>query len=404
LTDTNNKFCILPWISLETTPIGTVRPCCLTTCEIPNEHNSAYNLANDSLQTIRNSRFMEVLRQAFIDGVQPTICDRCWAEEDANRTSKRMHMLDKLKHIIPDDLTSKPKPLSFIDLKLGNICNISCRICGSWSSSTYASEELKQLPKDERKYSFAYDMNRAGTWPRKVDTFWDELLENASDIRYLEITGGEPFMIKEHFDFLEKLVKLGYSNDIEIHYNTNGTIYPEQAYIWSHFKHVEIAFSIDDIGDRFEYQRNGANWNSVVSNISRFKQLRKDSDNISLQICVTSNIFNVYYLDEVATWIECQNKDDDFSLIYWNMLHDAPMHCITAFPKTIKTIISDKLLSADVNEEFKEEFKNIVSFMQTKSNITTDDIINNIKTMDERKGDNFRDSHLELALLIGLAR
>jgi len=404
LTDTNNKFCILPWISLETTPIGTVRPCCLTTCEIPNEHNSAYNLANDSLQTIRNSRFMEVLRQAFLDGVQPTICDRCWAEEDANRTSKRMHMLDKLKHIIPDDLTSKPKPLSFIDLKLGNICNISCRICGSWSSSTYASEELKQLPKDERKYSFAYDMNRAGTWPRKVDTFWDELLENASDIRYLEITGGEPFMIKEHFDFLEKLVKLGYSNDIEIHYNTNGTIYPEQAYIWSHFKHVEIAFSIDDIGDRFEYQRNGANWNSVVSNISRFKQLRKDSDNISLQICVTSNIFNVYYLDEVATWIECQNKDDDFSLIYWNMLHDAPMHCITAFPKTIKTIISDKLLSADVNEEFKEEFKNIVSFMQTKSNITTDDIINNIKTMDERKGDNFRDSHLELALLIGLAR
>ena len=404
MTDTNNKFCILPWISLETTPIGTVRPCCLTTCEIPNEHNSAYNLANDSLQTIRNSRFMEVLRQAFLDGVQPTICNRCWAEEDANRTSKRMHMLDKLKHIIPDDLTSKPKPLSFIDLKLGNICNISCRICGSWSSSTYASEELKQLPKDERKYSFAYDMNRAGTWPRKVDTFWDELLENASDIRYLEITGGEPFMIKEHFDFLEKLVKLGYSNDIEIHYNTNGTIYPEQAYIWSHFKHVEIAFSIDDIGDRFEYQRNGANWNSVVSNISRFKQLRKDSDNISLQICVTSNIFNVYYLDEVATWIECQNKDDDFSLIYWNMLHDAPMHCITAFPKTIKTIISDKLLSADVNEVFKEEFKNIVSFMQTKSNITTDDIINNIKTMDERKGDNFSDSHLELALLLGLIR
>jgi len=399
-----NKFCILPWISLETTPIGTVRPCCLTTSEIPNEHNSAYNLANDSLHTIRNSTSMEVLRQAFLDGIQPTICNRCWTEEDANRTSKRMHMLDKLKHIIPDDLTSKPKPLSFIDLKLGNICNISCRICGSWSSSTYASEELKQLPKDERKYSFAYDMNRAGAWPRKVDTFWDELLENASDIRYLEITGGEPFMIKEHFDFLEKLVKLGYSNDIEIHYNTNGTIYPEQAEVWKHFKHVEIAFSIDDIGDRFEYQRNGANWNSVVSNISRFKQLRKDSDNISLQICVTSNIFNVYYLEEIAKWIECQNKDDDFSFVYWNMLHDAPMHCITAFPKTIKTIISDKLLSADINEVFKEEFKNIVSFMQTKSNILIDDIINNIKMMDERKGDNFSDSHLELALLIGLAR
>ena len=82
---------------------------------------------------------------------------------------------------------------------------------------------IKQLPKDKRKESFAYEMNRAGAWPRKVDTFWDELLDNARDIKYLEITGGEPFMIKEHFDFLEKLVKLSYSNDIEIHYNTNGS-------------------------------------------------------------------------------------------------------------------------------------------------------------------------------------
>ena len=400
----HEKFCILPWISVETTPIGTVRPCCLATSEILDENSVAYDVSNDSLQTIRDSKSMEVLRQAFLDGVHPDICERCWAEEDANRTSKRIHMLDKLKHIIPDNLTSKPKPLSFIDLKLGNICNISCRICGSWSSSTYASEELKQLPKDKRKESFAYEMNRAGAWPRKVDTFWDELLANASDIKYLEITGGEPFMIKEHFDFLEKLVKLGYSNDIEIHYNTNGTIYPEQAYIWSHFKHVEIAFSIDDIGDRFEYQRNGANWNSVVSNISRFKQLRKDSDNISLQICVTSNIFNVYYLEEVAKWIECQNKDDDFSFVYWNMLHDAPVHCITALPEVAKNVIADKLLSAEVNNTFKKEFKNIVDFMRTKSDITIDDIINNIKTMDQRKGDKIIDSHPAFILMLEALR
>jgi len=59
-------------------------------------------------------------------------------------------------------------------------------------------------------------------------------------------------------------------------------------------------------------------------------------------------------------------------------------------------------LSAEVNNTFKKEFNNIVEFMRTKSDITTDDIINNIKTMDERKGDNFSDSHPELALLLGL--
>ena len=30
----NNKFCVLPWVSLEASPIGTVRPCCLATEEI----------------------------------------------------------------------------------------------------------------------------------------------------------------------------------------------------------------------------------------------------------------------------------------------------------------------------------------------------------------------------------
>ena len=61
---------------------------------------------------------------------------------------------------------------------------------------------------------------------------------------------------------------------IEIHYNTNGTIYPEEAEeIWSHFKHVEIAFSIDAIKDRFEYQRTEAKWDEVNLNLHRFKTL-----------------------------------------------------------------------------------------------------------------------------------
>ena len=30
----NDKFCVLPWISLEASPIGTVRPCCLADEEI----------------------------------------------------------------------------------------------------------------------------------------------------------------------------------------------------------------------------------------------------------------------------------------------------------------------------------------------------------------------------------
>ena len=30
----HDKFCVLPWVSLEASPIGTVRPCCLADDEI----------------------------------------------------------------------------------------------------------------------------------------------------------------------------------------------------------------------------------------------------------------------------------------------------------------------------------------------------------------------------------
>ena len=112
---------------------------------------------------------MTNMRKEFLDGKLPEVCTRCWSEEDAGRTSKRMHTLDRLKDILKheEEGTEKPKQLYFLDLKLGNICNLKCRICGSWSSSKYAGEELLALPKEERKTSFHREMVQRGAWPRK---------------------------------------------------------------------------------------------------------------------------------------------------------------------------------------------------------------------------------------------
>jgi MoaA/NifB/PqqE/SkfB family radical SAM enzyme len=173
-----------------------------------------------------------------------------------------MHTLNRLKHVLPDEhWTVDAKPLMFLDLKLGNICNLKCRICGSWSSSQYATEEITWTDPSDRKQSMAYQMLRAGAWPRENQNFWQEIDQCLTDIRYIEFTGGEPFMIDEHFDMLQGIVDRGIAHQVEIHYNTNGTHFPERGPdIWRHFKTVEIAFSVDDIGARFEYQRTNAAW------------------------------------------------------------------------------------------------------------------------------------------------
>jgi MoaA/NifB/PqqE/SkfB family radical SAM enzyme len=282
---------------------------------------------------------MQELRTGFLSGKRPETCRKCWNEEDAGRISKRMHTLDRLKHMLPDqDWTIDAKPLMFVDLKLGNICNLKCRICGSWSSSTFATEELQHLMRNEdRKDNHHYHMLRQGAWPRENQQFWNEIAGISDQIQYIEFTGGEPFMIQEHFNMLQGLVDRGLAGNIEIHYNTNGTQWPEQAEaIWKNFKIVEIAFSIDDVGERFEYQRSNAVWTEVIGNIARFRELRSRHTNIRLQICCTINVFNVYYLETVAAWILEQKMD----FVYWNIMHDAYFCSISSLPERAKRVIT----------------------------------------------------------------
>jgi organic radical activating enzyme len=379
------SFCVLPWISLEASPIGTVRPCCLALQEITDDQGSKFDLATADLAEIQRSKHMRGLREQFLLGQRPDTCQRCWNEEDAGRTSKRMHTLTKLAPMLADQIwDTDAKPLQFLDLKLGNICNLKCRICGSWSSSTFAAEELAELAdRDQRRASFHYQMLRSGAWPRNSPGFWQQLETVMEHIQYLEFTGGEPFMIQEHFDLLQRLVDRGVSQNIEIHYNTNGTHFPDAESIWQHFRHVEIAFSIDDVERRFEYQRSGADWQQVCDNIQRFRDLRSRATNISLQVCCTVNIFNILYLSEVAAWIDQQ----EFDFVYWNMLHDAPEWNIQNLRWAAKRFAENHLRWAKFSDQHRSEIDRICEFMMAGGLNHTPDTVKKIIELDRRRGE-----------------
>jgi MoaA/NifB/PqqE/SkfB family radical SAM enzyme len=395
----HNNFCVLPWVSLEASPIGTVRPCCLSDDEIVDNTGEKFLLASAKFEDIQNSQHMQQLRQDFLDGKKPQTCRKCWNEEESGRTSKRMHTLDRLKHLLPTQTwTADAKPLMFLDLKLGNICNLKCRICGSWSSSTFAVEEIAHDFSINRKKSFHYQMLKAGAWPRDNAQFWNQIEESLNDIRYIEFTGGEPFMIAEHFDMLQGIVDRGIAHQVEIHYNTNGTQYPGRAEeIWKHFKTVEIAFSIDDVKERFEYQRTNAVWADVVANIALFKKMRDRLQNIQLQVCSTVNVFNVSYLDDLANWIDQQ----DFDFIYWNMMHDAWYLSISRLSDSAKTIIKNRVEQFVVDSKHKIEFERMIDFMMQGESSDGTELLKQIAKLDLRRNQNLCDHHIVLANAIG---
>lgn len=397
---------MLPWISIEASPVGTTRPCCLAKDEITDSNGKPYNLRNNTLEDIYHSVYMQDLRKDFLAGNQPSTCERCWDEEAAGRTSKRMNSRARLKEYYDqvDWENTNPDQLWFIDLKLGNICNLKCRICGSWSSSKWAKEEMDYVPDSNRKEHVAYMFLKEGAWPRESPAFWDNIKALLPNIKYLEFTGGEPFLIEQHFEFLRHAVSTGDSKHIDIHYNTNGTVYPEHAEeIWEHFNNVEIAFSIDNIGARFEYERYGANWNSVMLNISRFKELqlrmltKYKRKLITTQLCTTMNIQNVYYLPEICEWTTTQHFDH----IYFNMLHDPWYMNISRMTPEANSLVINRLTTATFSAKHKAEALRIVKFIENGEGSDASVFLHQMKRTDAYREQSFADTHPEIAKAMG---
>jgi len=323
-----SNICPLPWNHLEVDVNGGASPCCLYKGSIPN-----VKVYETKLKDIQNSDYMQNLRQQFKDGKRPKGCESCWQEETAGKTSKRMNSLYKMKSSLKKWTPDSEPTLKFIDFKLGNVCNLKCRICGSWSSSKWAQEEL-----DYGENPVARKNLKEGGWPKRNPKFFEDLKEDLEHVEYFEFTGGEPFMIKDHFKILMHCVERGYAKNQDIHYNTNGTQLPppEIFDLWSNFKKVEIAFSIDDVGEQFQYQRYPANWRQVGSNLVKFKE--RKTPNMQFQICTTVSIFNIFSLAKINFWVKQYQPD----FYYVNTLFDPDYFNIQTLPKNVKNIVNTR--------------------------------------------------------------
>jgi MoaA/NifB/PqqE/SkfB family radical SAM enzyme len=199
---------------------------------------------------------------------------------------------------------------------------------------------------------------------------------------------------------LQGIVDRGIAGQVEIHYNTNGTVYPEAAEaIWKHFKTVEIAFSIDDLGLRFEYQRTNAKWDEVCANLDRFCDLKEIHSNIQLQICTTVNVFNVYYINQVAAWIAANRES--FNFVYWNMLHEIWYFAINRLPAAVKEKVTHHLQTVDVPNEFKLEFDRIIDFMNSGESSDGSAMLGAMRQLDQRRNQNLAEVMPEWAGIIG---
>lgn len=380
---------------------GTTKICCM----IKNEE--IMGLSDNSIQeNFNKTEFIEI-RQALQDGVRHNDCRWCWQEEDSGRKSKRLRDNEKYLGLLANG--GEPyEGLAKFELNLGNTCNLKCRTCAPHSSSQWMKEyfdiyESKRYNADYKKYSV--EMKKYHLTYDDESPFWDDIVENLHTIRQLDFYGGEPFMSNKMWRTLEIAVELGFAKDIELHYATNGTQWPkDKVEIFKHFRHLNLNFSIDGIGEQFEYLRDQALWSEAQENMEYAREFKKTHHDMQLSWCVTLSTMSIYNLPDLLEHF-FKVYGDDFG-IYLNLVH-GPIHFnISKMPPEIRRVVVERLetIPKDVGHVWYHYLPGIINFIndgQYEESVW-EALKTTLKTHDDYRGQSFSATFPEYAKIIGI--
>lgn len=240
-------------------PDGTIAPCCET----------KFDYRKPISELPNPQRFADLKTQD-----PPPSCSSCVRAEKNN--------LDSYRYTFNTHCTSAPG-IQFVDIRNTNHCNLKCRYCGPWASSSWSKE-----------------LGDPTVQHCSIDQYKDILITD--DLHWMYFTGGEPLINPEHWDMLTELVDSGRSSAISLMYNTNLTTIRYKDVdvldLWGKFKSVQINCSVDAVGTPLEYIRSGCNWQKIESNLQALINSVHKSK-IRLVLTPVLSILNIWFVAEL---------------------------------------------------------------------------------------------------------
>lgn len=330
---TSKTFCILPWMHLATNASGNLRVCCNSTPGqnfITKEDGTPYKLHKDNLQEAWNSEVYETIRKQMLNGERPEMCTRCFREEDAGVKSARQAWNEKWKQEVEYTINA-PFDIKYVDLRLGNLCNLKCRMCNPYASNQWVKEWA--LVEDALEPS-EYERLSKMSWPEHEKT-WENLFSIADTVDEIYLTGGEPTIIQEQHRLLDYFIDKGTAYKIKLKYNTNLTNVPKHLIDkWTKFKKVQLNCSIDAVGELDRYIRYPSNWNKIQENFDIVRKL----ENVYIEIHCTVQMYNILRLHELLDWAEPYGHK-----IYLNILNHPEYLNIRVLNNDLKQTVKETL-------------------------------------------------------------
>lgn len=324
-------FCMYPWIHIHAYPTGEAYPCCHAEMGV----GQIGNCKTQTLEQIWTGPAMQKLRADMLSDTPNPACNRCYEQEASGFFSGRRSANKHHGHHITK-LKDNPFELIYWDIRFSNLCNLSCRSCGHiFSSSWYADQAALAGPEWKAK-------NTAFNYAGRTETdIWEQLIPHLDYVEQIYFAGGEPLMMEEHYRILDELERRG-RFDVRLIYNTNFThVKLKNRTVfdyWKRFDSVSVGASLDAMGARAEYIRNGTDWSTVEQNRQRMMEI---CPNVDFYISPTMSILNADHLPEFhKNWTQRGLiKAQDLNV---NILQDPAYYRIDAATPTYKRQLQDK--------------------------------------------------------------
>jgi len=311
-------FCPVPFSHLYNDNAGRWRLCCRA-------RPFAHTVSDTTPAEHMNHPLMRRIRKEMLGrrgDLVKNYCAKCVRMEHAGMVSVRMQSVRKLLALerpqgnptlrtavrVARGWTGRmPEKERCLELKLrifGNHCNLRCYMCPPVNSSSRMEELsairdgywLKRLAVTDRFGFFKND--------NAYDKFVRDTLEILPMVRKIRITGGEPFLLSKHYDFLEKVVATGQAGEISLVYDSNLTAFHLGSrhvtdYL-RHFRKVTIYVSIDNLGAKNDYIRYGSNFEKLMANVEKARGL----PNIEVAVNSATGMLNAGDVNEIADFFD----------------------------------------------------------------------------------------------------
>jgi molybdenum cofactor biosynthesis enzyme MoaA len=393
-------FCRLPFEHLYNDSAGRWRLCCRA---YPFEHT----VSDTTPEEHWDHPLMQEIRAEMLSGDLKHVRKHCWKclkVEKEGLTSARQQLNAKL--LEPISRGKRSRTLQYVErlakhpekgtlpdervleLKLrifGNYCNLRCYMCAP-VNSTSRHQELSQI--------------RDGHWlqclkpPEKLeffeseddyDRFVDSAIRMLPAVKKIKITGGEPFLLRRHYKFIEKIVATEHASQIHLAYDSNMTKFQLGSsnvldYL-DKFKGITLAVSVDDLGARNDYIRFGSKFDEVINNIETARAM----PGINVVVSCATGMLNAGDVHDIAEFFHARGLEAKFNM------------CVITGPSFLQARhlpepLKAKYLAQIEDSPYREQFANVIRMIkQPRDENAFQTFLEYIDDLDQHRGTNYLD-------------